>query len=155
MTTNSPGDSGNIFTRYEKPDYSTIMNNITPADRRRDQVVKDVGSEFNKQTELMAANKQIMDVVAFFTKMFNLDKDTHKKGESQSGNIENEIRDRQAQLDLINSTQGVIYKVLILLGIVSLMYMFSFMFGSLINVMAGIVLVGGMIYIANFSGPNK
>jgi hypothetical protein len=149
MTTNSPGDSGNIFTRFEKPDYSTIMNNITPVDRRRDQVVKDIGTEFNKQTELMTANKQIMDVVAFFTKMFNLDKDTHKKGENQSGNIENEIRDRQAQLDMINATQGVIYKVLILLGIVSLMYIFSFLFGSLINILAGIVLVGGIVYIAN------
>jgi hypothetical protein len=58
MTTATPGEAGNIFTRLQTPDYTSIMNTVTPLDKTRDTIVQNVESEFKKQTDTMILHKQ-------------------------------------------------------------------------------------------------
>jgi hypothetical protein len=60
MTSDTPGQYGNIFTKLENPDYSTITNTIQPLDKKRDEIVSDVTKEYNTQTQTMTVNKQVL-----------------------------------------------------------------------------------------------
>lgn len=155
MTSTTQGQAGNIFTRLENPDYSTILNTIAPLDKQRDQIVKDVTNDFNTQTEVMTVNKQISDVVTFFKNIFKLDSTTAKKGRDQAGHLEEQIFETQKQLDYINSTQPVIQNVIILLAFVAILYMIGSLLGKLVHILALVLLAGGLYYISNFSGGNK
>jgi hypothetical protein len=66
MTTATPGDLGNVFTRSQKPDYTTIMNTVNPIDKTRDDIVNKVETKFERETDVMIVNKQVNDVIKFF-----------------------------------------------------------------------------------------
>ena len=151
MTSDTPGQYGNIFTKLENPDYSTITNTIQPLDKKRDEIVSDVTKEYNTQTQVMTVNKQVNDVVTYFKKMFNLDRDTGTKGKVQAAHLEEQIRSTQVQLDLINKTQPLIQKFLILLAIVAAIYIVGTFLGWVLHIIATVVLIGGAIYILKFS----
>ena len=151
MTSDTPGQYGNIFTKLENPDYSTIVNTIQPLDKKRDEIVSDVTKEYNIQTQTMTVNKQVNDVVSYFKKMFNLDRDTGKKGKVQAAHLEEQIRSTQVQLDLINKTQPLIQKFLILLAIVAGIYILGTFLGWILHIIATVVLIGGAVYILKFS----
>jgi len=155
MTSATMGPKGNVFTRLENPDYTTILNTIAPLDKQRDQIVKDVTKEFNTQTEVMTVNKQVSDVVKFFKDMFHLDRTTGKKGIDQAGHLEEQIFETQKQLDYINSTQPVFQNVIVLLAFVAIIYIIGSLLGKLVHILALVVLAGGLYYISNFSGGNK
>lgn len=151
MTSDTPGQYGNIFTKLENPDYSTITNTVQPLDKKRDEIVSDVTKEYNTQTEVMTVNKQVSDVVNYFKKMFNLDKDTGTKGKVQAAHLEQQIRSTQVQLDLIDKTQPIIQKFLILLAIVAGIYIVGSFLGWVLHIIATVVLIGGAFYIMKFS----
>jgi hypothetical protein len=156
MTTATPGDSGNIFTRSEKPDYTTIMNNVNPLDRNRDKVVDKVETGFKRQTDVMTVNKQVSEIVKYFKKIFNLDGKTAKKAKDQSGNLTEEIRQSQRQLDQINNVVPTILYVIALLVIVSLIYILgSQILGNFIHIVSLTILGIGIAFIMNFSGTIK
>lgn len=151
MTSDTPGQYGNVFTKLENPDYSTIVNTIQPLDKKRDEIVSDVTKEYNTQTEVMTVNKQVTDVVNYFKKMFNLDRDTGKKGKVQAAHLEEQIRSTQVQLDMISSTQPIIQKFLVLLAIVAGIYIVGTFLGWVLHIIAIVVLVGGAFYILKSS----
>jgi hypothetical protein len=151
MTSDTPGQYGNIFTKLENPDYSTIVNTIQPLDKKRDEIVSDVTKEYNTQTQVMTVNKQVNDVVTYFKKMFNLDRDTGRKGKEQSAHLEEQIRSTQVQLDLMTKTQPLIQKIIVLLVAVAGIYIVGSVLGSIIHIIAIAVLIGGAIYILKSS----
>jgi hypothetical protein len=156
MTTQTPGDSGNVFTRSQKPDYSTIMNSVTPLDKRRDKVVDEVETNFKRQTDVMTVNKQVSDIVKYFKQIFNLDGKTAKKGKDQTGNLTEEIRRSQSQLDYINGVIPTILYVIALLVIVSLVYILgSSLLGNYIHIVTLSILGAGIAFIMNFSTTIK
>jgi hypothetical protein len=156
MTTQTPGDSGNVFTRSQKPDYSTIMNSVTPLDKRRDKVVDEVETNFKRQTDVMTVNKQVSDIVKYFKQMFNIDGKTAKKGKDQSGNLTEEIKRSQAQLDYVNSVIPTFLYVIALLVTVSLVYILgSHLLGNYIHVVTLGILGVGIAFIMNFSTTIK
>ena len=156
MTTQTPGDSGNIFTRSQKPDYTNIMNSVTPLDKRRDKVVDEVETNFKRQTDVMTVNKQVSDIVKYFKQIFNLDGKTAKKGNDQSGNLTEEIKRSQAQLDYINGVIPTILYVIALLVIVSLVYILgSSLLGNYIHIVTLTILGAGIAFIMNFSTTIK
>jgi hypothetical protein len=153
MTTATPGETGNVFTRVQKPDYSTIMNTITPLDRTRDKIVDTVESTFQRQTDVMIVNKQTQDVVSFFKKMFNIDGDTAKKANNQAGHLNENIREAQHELDQIQTIEPIILGVIVLLVVLSFLYMFgSGLLGSYVHVIAVVIIGAGVALIVNFSG---
>jgi hypothetical protein len=152
MTTATPGETGNVFTRLEKPDYSTIMNTISPLDRTRDRIVDSVESTYKRQTDVMTVNKQTQDVVSFFKKMFNIDGDTAKKAKNQAGHLNENIREAQKQLDQIQNIEPIILGVIVLLVVLSFLYMFgSGLLGSYVHILAVVIIGAGVALIMNFS----
>jgi hypothetical protein len=156
MTTGTPGDDGNIFTRSQRPDYSTIMTTITPLDKTRDDVAKQVETEFAQETDVMTLNKQVGDVITYFKKMFNLDKHTGKQAHAQVGKITQDIQEPQVQLDIIENATPYIIGSIGLLILVALVYMIgSTMIGWYVHLIALVVFGVGMFLIVNFSGTIK
>jgi len=144
MTTATPGDSGNIFTRLQKPDYTSIMNTITPLDQRRNKIVDKVENKFQNETNVMTVNKQVGDVITYFKKMFNIDENTAKNAKGQSGHLTEQIRETQAQLDQITNVQPFILGVIAILVLLGLTYLIlSTLLGFYIHLLAiGIVTIG-------------
>lgn len=122
MTTSTPGQLGNVFTRAQKPDYSTIMNTITPLDRTRDKIVDSVESNYDRQTDVMIVNKQAQDVITFFKNMFKIDGATAKKANNQAGHLNENIRESQKQLDQINNIKPILIGVILILLVVMIVY---------------------------------
>ena len=152
MTATTSGNMGNIFTRLENPDYGTITNAIAPIDKSRDQVVSQISNAYSNQTEVMTANKQITDVVAYFKNMFKLDRDTGKNGLAQSSHIQDQIRDTQSQLDQISSIQPILQQLIVILLVAVIIYVFlSTIFGAITNLIVLVVIGCGMFYIMNLS----
>jgi hypothetical protein len=127
------------------------MNSITPIDRTRDTIVGNAINAYNTQTDVMTVNKQVQDVVAFFSKMFGTGNDTAKLTNDQSSKLQNDIRTAQQSLDQLSANQPLIQNLLILLVIVWILYMFGSFLGSLIHWAAMLILLGGFYYIINFS----
>jgi hypothetical protein len=156
MTTSTPGNLGNIFTRLQKPDYTSIMNTVSPIDRTRDKIADTVETKFQRQTDVMIVNKQSNDIIAFFKKMFNLDKDTAKKANAQAGHLSENIRESQNQLDQISAVEPVILGVIGLLLIVTLLYTFgSPILGTYIHTAALVTIGVGIALLMNFSDAIK
>jgi hypothetical protein len=156
MTTSTPGNLGNIFTRLQKPDYSSIMNTISPIDRTRDKIVDTLETKFEQQTDVMIVNKQVNDIITFFKKIFNIDKDTAKKANAQAGHIGENIRDSQKQLDQISSIEPIIFGVILLLLIVALIYIVgSSILGTYVHSIALVSIGIGILFLVNFSSSIK
>ena len=151
LTSVTPSSLGNIFTRVEKPDYSTLTSAISPLDKKRDDIVNAVESKFNHQTDVMTINKQTEDIVKFFKNMFKIDGETGKKSKDQIGHITEEIKSTQEKLDQINSVEPIMQTAIILLLLISGVYVvFSGLLGWITHVIALILLAGGVFFIVKF-----
>jgi len=156
MTTSTPGNLGNIFTRLQKPDYTSIMNTVSPIDRTRDKIADMVESKFQRQTDVMIVNKQSNDIVKFFMKMFNLDKDTAKKANSQAGQLSTSIRESQKQLDQISAVEPTIFGVIGILLTVIAIYVFGLpILGKYVHYVALTAIGIGIALLMNFSDAIK
>ncbi len=146
MTTTTAGEKGNIFSRVNNPDYSSIMNEVTPLDQNREKIVQNIDDSYNKQTQLMVANKQISTVVDFFSKMFKFDNNSAKEIKNQESRLHDQVQDVQNKLDQMNSIQPLIQKLLIVVTIVAVIYMAGSFLGWITHIIAFIVLGAGVIY---------
>lgn len=147
MTGTTSGNSGNVFNRLDSPDYTSIMNNINPLDQSRDKIVSSITDDYNQHTNTMIANKQITEVVNFFTNFFKFDKQSVAKDNSDISAYKDKIIRDQTTLDQISSVEPVIQKLLVLLVVVGVIYMFGSFLGSMIHTVALVALVGGAVYI--------
>ena len=146
MTTATPGSVGNIFTRSQKPDYTTIMNTINPLDSTRDKIADTVENKFERQTDIMILNKQVNDVITFFKQMFHIDKDTGKNAEGQVGKLNEDIRETQKQIDQINTVKPVLIGIILTLIAVTIVYLtMSYFLGSYVHWIALLVIGAGMV----------
>jgi hypothetical protein len=156
MTTSTPGNLGNIFTRLQKPDYTSIMNTVSPIDRTRDKIADTVETKFQRQTDVMIVNKQSNDIIAFFKKIFNLDRDTAKKAKAQAGHLSENIRESQKQLDQISAVEPIILGVIgILLTVVAIYVFASPVLDKYVHHVALTVMGIGIALLMNFSGTIK
>lgn len=153
MTTATTGDKGNIFNRIDSPDYTTIMNNVTPLDQQREKVVKGVEDEFNKQTELMVVNKQVSTIVDFFKSVFKMDGGSVKQDKDEESKLEQSLKDNQSKIDQIDLIKPVIQKLLYVLVAVTFVYIVGTgIFGQYVHVLAFATLAGGFGYSIYSSG---
>jgi hypothetical protein len=152
MTGTTSGNVGNIFTRLDKPDYTAIMNNVNPLDQSRDKIVSSITDEYNQQTNLMTANKQITDVVNFFTNFFKFDSQSVKKDQSDISAYRDKLITTQAQLDKMSSTEPLLQKLVSLVVAVVVIYLLGSFLGGIVHTIAFVVLAGGLGYIIYSSG---
>lgn len=152
MTGTTSGGVGNIFNRLDKPDYTSIMNNINPLEQNREKTVSKVTDEYNKQTNSMIANKQVTEVVNFFTKFFKFDKQTAEQEKSNISAYKDKLVRDQATMDQMTSLEPVVLKLIMLLGVVAVIYMLGGILRTLTHTIAFVILVIGLGYIIYSSG---
>jgi hypothetical protein len=146
MTATTAGEKGNIFSRLDSPDYSSIMKEVTPLDQNRDKIADTIDHSFNQQTQLMVANKQITTVVDFFSKMFKFDSSTAKDTKNQESRLHDQVQNMQGKIDQMSSNQPLIQHLLIVVTIVAIIYMFGSFLGWIVHVIAFVVLAVGVGY---------
>jgi hypothetical protein len=123
MTTTTSGDKGNIFTKIDNPDYSTIQKTIAPLDDQRDKIVKTVEKDYAKQTDTMITNKQIQSVVDFFSKQFGYNKQSANKNLKDASLLNEQIQDSQQQIDKFDSISTKLVALIITLVVVAGIYL--------------------------------
>jgi hypothetical protein len=151
MLTEQNGKLGNVFTRLENPDYTTILNTVNPLDRKRDAIVQNVEQKYDSQTDIMTVNKQVGDVVSYFKKIFNIDRNSGKKAKEQVGHIQDQILETQTQLDKMQSLQPLMQKIILLIAALAVIYIVGSVLGTIVHLVALAVLVGGIYYIVKVS----
>lgn len=148
MTSVTPGLKGNVFVRPEKADQMDIVNKASLLDAKRDALVKDTEKTFTQQTDIMTVNKQSEDIIKFFKDIFNLDKDTAKRGIAQAGHITEQIRSTQTKLDRMTSIEPVLKIVVLCLASILFIYLFlADILGWVTHILAIIVLGIGSYFI--------
>ena len=149
MTASTKGGVGNVFNRVDKPDYSTIMNTVTPLDKQRDAVVSDVTKEYTQQTGVMTVNKQVSDISSFLKKIFGEQHKSTENTKNAAGHLQELISEQQGTLDQINSVQPVVSGFVYTLIAVVLIYFVGSFLGSLIHWIALAVLAVGIYLTIN------
>lgn len=152
MTTTTDGELGNIFTKPDSSDYAQIMTNITPYDTKRTNIVESAESEYNKQTQVMTLNKQINDIVSYFSSVFKVDKTTPKKNKEEAKKLHDKIEYSNMEINNVQST----IKILILLGTVLFVSIFLYfilpsIFGEYANIIIGLFIFGGIGYTYSYA----
>jgi hypothetical protein len=146
MTSATPSSLGNVFTRLEKPDYTTLINKVRVLDKKRDNLVSDVTKKFDQQTDIMTVNKQSQDIITFFKNMFNIDGNTSKKAKTQIGHLNERIRSTQEELDQMNAIQPILQIVVGMLLAICLAYI---LIGEYAHIPALLILGVGAYFILN------
>ena len=149
MTSTTAGGVGNVFNRVDKPDYSTIMNTITPLDKQRDAVVQDITKSYNQQTDVMTVNKQVSDIESFFKQMFAKTHKSSEEAKNAAGHLSELISEQQGSLDQISSVQPVVSGFVYTLIAVVVIYFIGSFLGSIIHWIALAVLVVGIYLTIN------
>jgi uncharacterized protein (DUF2164 family) len=147
MTTTTSGDKGNIFTRVDKPDYSSIQKIIDPLDDERDQIAKKVEKDYAQQTNTMVTNKQIESVVNFFSKQFGYTKQAGAQAAKDSSLLNEKIQDSQQQIDKFDSISTTLIALIITLVVVAGIYLLGEpMLGSYVHIVAVLAFTVGLFF---------
>jgi hypothetical protein len=147
MTSSTTGSVGNIFNRVANPDYSSILNTVTPLDQNRDKVVGDVKDEYNKQTQVMTVNKQIGDFHDLFAQIFGDATKATQETNLQISKVESDVAGKQVQLRQITNIEPIIQKLVVTLASAALVYaIFSFL-GWIVHAIV-LVVIGVGIYLS-------
>jgi hypothetical protein len=144
MTSSTFGDKGNIFNRVGNPDYSSILNTVTPLDQNRDKVVGDVKDEYNKQTQVMTVNKQIGIFQDLFTRIFGDATKATEETNTLISKVETDVVGKQMQLKTITNIEPIIQKFVVTLATAALVYaVFSFL-GWIVHAIVLVVICVGI-----------
>jgi hypothetical protein len=144
------GDKGNVFSRLDKPDYSSIINIITPLDKQRDTVVQDVETEYSKQTDVMGINKQLKDLETMFSRIFETVKGKPQHTEKEIKDTQASISDADATISAATATNQQFQKVIILFIVVALVFVLgSYILGTLVYYVVLVVLALGIYWIVS------
>lgn len=151
MTTTTTGNVGNIFTRNVTSSFTDIMNSIHPLDQKREEIVEDITKQYDTQTDIMTMEKQVGTIVSFFKRIFNKSGDTKESTAKQTHELRERIKDAQNDIDYMSSNETFFKIILLTLITVGGLYTIGSFLGSIVHIVAIIVLVGGLYYAINFS----
>jgi hypothetical protein len=152
LTSTTSGEQGNIFSRLDKPDYSSIINIVTPLDRKRDEVIKNVQQDYQKQTEVMGVNKQLDDIQQVFYKIFGSVKGKPEESAKDIKDLQGKISTDQDTINRVSSLNNSFLKIVITLIVVCLVFIFGmFVIGTSVYYIVLVVLAVGALWIFNDS----
>lgn len=146
MTTTTPGDGGNIFVRTSEPSYSNVMNQINPLDQTRTKIVSQVEDAYRKQSDTATMNKQVTDIVDFFSKMFKFSKSDAAIDKQEISRLHDSVENTEKQLNQMQKVQPIIIVIVATLAVTALLYLFGSILGRIIHTIAAIVLIIGLGY---------
>jgi hypothetical protein len=148
LTTEGQGKLGNIFNKLDKPDYTSIMNKITPLDLKRDQIVEDAKAQYVEQDKITGLNKTLKDFTDFFYSKMGTSEDS----EASIGDLQNDIKKTQEDIEKIIQTQPIVEILFLTLLVVFFLYIVAGFIGSMVHVLAFVVLVMGLVYALTNNG---
>ena len=149
LTSTTNGEMGNIFSRLDKPDYSSIINVVTPLDRQRDTIVRNVEQEYEKQTDVMGINKQLKNLQEVFYKIFGSIKGEPVESEKEIKKMQLDIHNTQTTLNTTTFLNSYFQKLIVILIVVCVIYLAgSFILGTLIYVIVLMILALGFYWIS-------
>ena len=151
MTSETSGALGNVFSRATTSSYTNIINDVRPLEQRRDGIADTVKKEFASQTDRMTISKQIESVVSFFKGVFNSSNDTAASTKNKSGELKDLIQHAQAQADLLRAQEPFMKVMFFTLIIVGAIYVIGSVLGSMIHMVAFLVLIAGFFMAVNVS----
>ena len=134
----TPEPAGNMFSKSDL---------IAPLDTQRDVIVKNLKNDYNTQTNVMTVNKQFTDVIGFFKKVFNVDRNSIKRNNTEIGELQADITDSKLDVDKLGETTPVVQSLIGLVGGVVVLYLFGSVLGSIIHTIAFIILAVGLWHI--------
>jgi hypothetical protein len=147
MTATTSGDKGNIFTRVDKPDYSSILNIIDPLDQKRDKIVEDVERDYANQTKTMTTNKQVDSVVGFLSSKMGINKQVGAQNSKDASLLNEQIQTSQQQIDKMTSVSTKLFSLLITLVVVAGIYLLGEpILGSYVHIVAIVALTIGLFF---------
>lgn len=155
MTTFTEGSVGNVFTRLDTPDYTSITSEITPVDQQRDKIADQVKTEYSSQTNSLVASKQIDDLVNMFKNLFTFPKESKQAMKREESKFKSRIEQNQTKLDQISSNQPIIQVFLIATVIAAIIYIVGSFMGWVAHLLAATVLVGGLFYAVFMNKTNS
>jgi hypothetical protein len=147
MTATTSGDKGNIFTRVDKPDYSSILNMIDPLDQKRDRIVDDVEREYANQTKTETANKQLNTISDFFNKNLGISTHTIAQNENQSSLLSQQIEQSQQEIDKMSNITAKLIALIVVMVVVSGIYLLGEpILGQYIHAVALLAIMVGIFF---------
>jgi hypothetical protein len=146
MTTTKPGDSGNIFSRNDSPDYSNILQSVQPVDKQRDAVVQEVNSKYNETTAATMMSKQLQMIRKILEGMFDFK--PKEQNAAQQKTINGELSSIHEQIEQLKITLPIVQKVLVVVGVTAVVYLGSGFIGEWTHVVALGVFVSGLYFFA-------
>ena len=152
MTTTSPGSLGNIFMKQDTPDYSSILNTVSPLDKQRDDLTIQAQKEYKDTITTNTLQDKLDMIYEFLKKTFELKKPRKDK----TSKSRNDVIQAEAELGQLQESMPLLEQVIVLLIITIVIYLvFFWIFGWFTHVIAFINLLGGILYIIYISPPKQ
>jgi len=143
MTTQESGDKGNVFWKLEKPDYSAIMNTLTPLDKRRTDIAQEIQQEQKQQDMVSQVQEKVNQIKDFLTKVFQDLGTTKDHSDKSIKSLETKISETQGEYDSITSIEPILQKLFLTILAVGLVYLVLGFTGNFTHFVALIVLGAG------------
>lgn len=143
MTSSTAGGVGNIFNRVASPDYSTILNAVTPLDKKRDEVVTDVKKDYAKQTEVMTVNQHLGMFKSLFTQLFGDATKAQADANTRISQVESDVLKKKADLEQLGHIQPTLQKFVVTLAVAALAYAICSPFGWIAHAIVLVILCIG------------
>jgi hypothetical protein len=146
MTTTTPGNSGNIFSKHGTTDYSAVFKLTQPYEKERDNIVQQLEVDHSQTTGATAISKQLELIKKFFEELFGyVSKDINDDAKSK-------INDVVSETEKLIRASSLIKKILILLSATAVVYLVGGILGGLTHLVALAVFAGGLLYLSLNNG---
>jgi hypothetical protein len=148
MTTQNSGTKGNIFTHLDS--HKSILPNVEPIDKQRDQVVGDTKNAFIDSTHSNVMSKQIQTVIQFLSKFFNVKRDPNVDVNNKK--LSHKVEEVHTALEELQSLLPVIQRIVPYVLAAAAVYFFSSILGFITNIIV-VGILGYGIYDIYFLQP--
>jgi hypothetical protein len=145
MTTLTPGQSGNIFMRAES--NPSILQAVQPIDKERDTIALQSEQTFSEGTNATMMSKQLEIIKGILSKTFNLNPETKSKAFHIQTVANSGLQDTTQKINQLKTSLPVLKLVLLLLGMVLTVYLFSGLFGVYTHSVALLTLMVGLYFL--------
>jgi len=153
LTATTNGAKGNLFNKIESSNYADILNVITPLDKTRSGVVDDATKQYNQQTSIMAANKQLTTFRSSLdTWLQSIIPQPVLQGTSDTEiqQIQQDTQSTSDQLNQINYITPILVKLIITFCITILIYLVFGFIGPMVNwIVIGVLIIGFYVSLNN------
>lgn len=139
-----------IKSAVPTPNYQATLQNLTPLDAQRDQVVNHLGCDYSSKTGSMIQTKEQTDTVNHAGRMVKEAQGLNSTIKTNLEKEKKELGNAKKDLQLELSKQKIAFDLFRVLGATIVVYMVFRSF-SFVHVLAAVVLVFGILYVLGYN----